>query len=294
MHVTFESIVQYATLDTLLSGLVSLVVWARIYRRQVNTQIFIEISARYAKLRSFPTGLWARPDPGQPLPERNVKLNLDVRIIAATNKNLGNMVAEGKFRQDLLDRLHVAKLELPPLRERIEDIPLLTIQILGELTKRLGRKLSLDEGAQQLLTEYSWPGNVRELQHFLERLVIFSDHDVVDRQAALKALGVDHVATSLQRNMSADVDDGHIRVPTGSPLIKRIGAAGEELTFANARAAFDRTYCEELLRKTNGNVTEAAKRSRTPRKTFERRLKKAGIKAAPFRIERLPSAQRVN
>jgi len=71
MHVTFESIVQYATLGTLLSGLVSLVVWARIYRRQVNTQIFIEISARYAKLRSFPTGLWARPDPGQPLPERN-------------------------------------------------------------------------------------------------------------------------------------------------------------------------------------------------------------------------------
>ena len=71
MHVTLESIVQYATLGTLLSGLVSLVVWARIYRRQVNTQIFIEISARYAKLRSFPTGLWARPDPGQPLPERN-------------------------------------------------------------------------------------------------------------------------------------------------------------------------------------------------------------------------------
>ncbi len=71
MHVTLESIVQYATLGTLLSGLVSLVVWARIYRGQVNTQIFIEISDRYAKLRSFPTGLWARPDPGQPLPERN-------------------------------------------------------------------------------------------------------------------------------------------------------------------------------------------------------------------------------
>src|SRR5713226_358807 len=61
MHITLESIVQYATLGTLLIGLVSLVVWARIYHRQVNTQIFIEISARYAKLRSFPAGLWARP-----------------------------------------------------------------------------------------------------------------------------------------------------------------------------------------------------------------------------------------
>ena len=71
MHITLESIVQYATLGTLLIGLVSLVVWARIYRRQVNTQIFIEISARYAKLRSFPAALWARPDSGQPLPERN-------------------------------------------------------------------------------------------------------------------------------------------------------------------------------------------------------------------------------
>ncbi len=71
MHVTLESIVQYATLGTLLIGLVSLVVWARIYHRQVNTQIFIEISACYAKLRSFPAGLWARPDSGHPLPERN-------------------------------------------------------------------------------------------------------------------------------------------------------------------------------------------------------------------------------
>ena len=71
MHVTLESIVQYATLGTLFSGLVSLVVWARIYRRQVNTQIFIEISARYTKLRSFPAGLSARPDSRQPLPERN-------------------------------------------------------------------------------------------------------------------------------------------------------------------------------------------------------------------------------
>jgi len=68
MSVTLEFIVQYATLGTLLSGLVSLVVWARIYSRQVNTQIFIEISARYAKLRSSPAGLWARPDSGQPLP----------------------------------------------------------------------------------------------------------------------------------------------------------------------------------------------------------------------------------
>jgi hypothetical protein len=72
MHVTLESIVQYATLGTLHSGLVSLVVWARIYRRQVNAQIFIEISAHYAgMLRSFPAGLWARPDSGQPLRERN-------------------------------------------------------------------------------------------------------------------------------------------------------------------------------------------------------------------------------
>jgi hypothetical protein len=70
MHVTLH-IVQYATLGTLLSGLVNLEVWARIYRRQVNTQIFIEISARYAKLRSLPARLWARPDAGQPLPERN-------------------------------------------------------------------------------------------------------------------------------------------------------------------------------------------------------------------------------
>jgi len=112
--------------------------------------------------------------------EKTVKV--DVRIIAATNKDLKKLVEEGKFREDLYYRLNVIPIYIPPLRERKEDIPLLIEYYLGEFNKKYRKKVSITKRAMKLLLEYDWPGNVRELANLMERLVILNE-DKIDEES---------------------------------------------------------------------------------------------------------------
>jgi formate hydrogenlyase transcriptional activator len=108
-------------------------------------------------------------------------LRVDVRLIAATNRNLEQMVAEGKFRSDLFYRLHVFPLQAPPLRERAEDIPLLVRYFVQKYALRMERRIeSVPAEALRALAEYSWPGNIRELENFIERAVILSRGPVLN------------------------------------------------------------------------------------------------------------------
>ncbi|HTZ95353.1 MAG TPA: sigma 54-interacting transcriptional regulator [Terriglobales bacterium] len=105
---------------------------------------------------------------------------VDVRLVAATHRDLKHMVAEGKFRSDLYYRLHVFPLPLPPLRERREDIPLLVRHFVDEYARRMNRRIeTIPPHAMEVFTNYSWPGNVRELQNFIERTVILSQGSVL-------------------------------------------------------------------------------------------------------------------
>ena len=105
----------------------------------------------------------------------NVKV--DVRVIAAANQPLEPLVKEGKFREDLFDRLNVVSIVLPPLRERKEDIPLLAVHFLQKFSEENRKDIShISPEALEMLTQYSWPGNVRELEHTMERTVILSAH----------------------------------------------------------------------------------------------------------------------
>jgi DNA-binding NtrC family response regulator len=97
----------------------------------------------------------------------------DVRVLAATNRNLETLVREGKFREDLLYRLNVLRIEVPPLRERRGDIPFLVRRILGDTCAASGKNVWFDAGAERALVEYDWPGNVRQLQNAIRRLVAF-------------------------------------------------------------------------------------------------------------------------
>jgi DNA-binding NtrC family response regulator len=102
-------------------------------------------------------------------------IHVDVRIIAATHRDLPAMIREGKFREDLFYRLNVFPIEIPPLRERREDIPLLVNYFVSKLSRRMGKKIeSIPRQAMEALANASWPGNVRELQNFIERAVILS------------------------------------------------------------------------------------------------------------------------
>ncbi len=115
--------------------------------------------------------------------------HVDVRVVAATNRDLQKMVEQGKFREDLWFRLNVVRIVLPPLRERRGDVPLLTQHYLTKYNERYNREVKLTESGLKILKEQMWPGNVRQLQHLIERLVILVDRiDSETVQDALQAM----------------------------------------------------------------------------------------------------------
>lgn len=123
-----------------------------------------------------------------------IPIKVDVQIIAATNKNLAKMVEEGTFREDLYYRLNVIPLNIPPLRERTEDISLLAFHFLQQLNEKYERNYHLTPDAINVLEFYSWPGNVRELQNIIERLVVTADHSAIDAEfvSQFLSLGYEH------------------------------------------------------------------------------------------------------
>lgn len=109
----------------------------------------------------------------------NRPIRVDVRLIAATNKNLRDQISKGNFREDLYYRLNVIPINLPPLRERREDIPLLIDHFLKGFSNEYGRPLKvLTSGAVRILEGYRWPGNVRDLRNLIERVIIMVDKDI--------------------------------------------------------------------------------------------------------------------
>jgi transcriptional regulator with PAS, ATPase and Fis domain len=113
---------------------------------------------------------------------------VDVRVVAATNRDLQKMVDEGKFRQDLWFRLNVVRLMLPPLRERRNDVPLLAQYFLSKYNSRYNRDVRMMESGLKQLKDFTWPGNVRQLQHLIERLTILAPGDRIDAETAQDAI----------------------------------------------------------------------------------------------------------
>lgn len=159
------------------------------------------------------------------LQEREIKrvggtqqIPLDIRIIAATNKNLEEMVPRGEFREDLFFRLNVVTLTLPPLRERAEDIPLLCNHFLKHFNQKHAQDKSLSTEAINLLTDYSWPGNIRELQNLIENLVIIIPDQLI---------GLEHLPAKLRRESGAA--DSQIQINGIVPLKHAVRTLEETL-----------------------------------------------------------------
>jgi formate hydrogenlyase transcriptional activator len=126
----------------------------------------------------------------------NRTLRVDTRIIAATNRNLQEMIADGQFRSDLYYRLAVFPVTVPPLRSRRSDVPLLVQYFVEKCSQRLGRHVSsVPNETMMALTEYSWPGNIRELQHLIERALLLTNGSIL--QVPLTDLGAMKIAGSL-------------------------------------------------------------------------------------------------
>ena len=123
---------------------------------------------------------------------------VDVRIVAASNQDLEKLVEEKQFREDLLFRLNVVKLQLPPLRSRKEDIPLLVYHFLSKYSREMGKKVAgVTNGAMRAMLSHQWRGNVRELENVIERAVIFADDGEI---------GVQHLPFAAE-GLSDDVDE---------------------------------------------------------------------------------------
>lgn len=196
----------------------------------------------------------------------NESIETDVRIVAATNRNLQHEVEEENFREDLYYRFAVVKMSLPPLRERTEDIPLLVEHFLGEANEMTGREdVEISYKTMEKLKRHRWPGNVRELKNFVERAVLLTQGDEIET----RFLDVDEPAPS----------DPEAAKQSASSMADL--AIQENLPFKDAKnrliEEFERTYWEELLKRTDGNVSESARIAGVHRKSVEYILKKHDI-----------------
>jgi two-component system nitrogen regulation response regulator NtrX len=177
-------------------------------------------------------------------------LQVDVRVLAATNKNLEVEIERGNFREDLFYRLNVIPFFVPPLRDRREDIPLLAAYFLREFTTAYGRKpKELTPEAYSLLSEYRWPGNVRELRNLIERIVIM--------------------------NPQVRVDARHVPLnPARRPAERALDRFG---SLQEVREAAEREYILKKMEETSGNVTRAAELLGLERSNLYRKMKALGI-----------------
>jgi two-component system nitrogen regulation response regulator NtrX len=178
-------------------------------------------------------------------------VSVDVRVIAATNKNLDEEMEKGNFRQDLFYRLNVIPFYVPSLRERIEDIPVLAEHFIQEFSNLYGRKpKEVSAEAMEVLKQYSWPGNVRELKNLVERMVIMTPGT---------RLEIRHLPLIVHKGNGAIEDPSEAR------------------TLSEARMAFDRDYILKKLEENSGNISRTADALGIERSHLYRKLKSLKI-----------------
>jgi len=194
----------------------------------------------------------------------NTPVKVDVRVIAATHRDLKAEVAAGRFREDLFYRLHVFPVRLPALRERIEDVPLLAAHFLEKHARASRRELTgFDPDALRVLTAYAWPGNVRELENAVERAIAVCAGPVVQ-------------AKDLPPELSSAAASS---VPTGPVLATMPYREAVE----QAQERISREYLVALMTEFRGSVTKAAARAGVERESLHRLLKKHGLRSDDFR-----------
>lgn len=183
----------------------------------------------------------------------NTSINVDVRLIAATNKNLEELIQQNKFREDLYYRLNVFPIYMPSLAERHEDIPYLIEYNLDKIHERLHHRVLFTENAKEILCAYQWPGNIRELQNFLERMVILFPDQVIDEM---------HIDKMYKQKKPLPLPM-HEMIDTKSPFdIKKY------------IADIERQVIEEVLQQSNGAINVAAEFLSIGRNTLIEKMKK--------------------
>jgi DNA-binding NtrC family response regulator len=191
-------------------------------------------------------------------------IKIDVRVIAATNRDLEKAVLEEKFREDLFYRLKVIPIRIPPLRERKDDIPPLLHHFLNRFNQESNKDIKgFSKKALEFLLGHNWPGNVRELENLVERLVILSQKDIIDQEDLPDSV-----------SKKEEVDKIKFSFPNHLPYRECRDLVLKE---------FNQKVIEERLRLTNGNITQAAKELGIERAHLQRVMHRYGISAKDYR-----------
>ncbi len=187
-------------------------------------------------------------------------IKVDVRVIAASNKNLAEEIKKGAFREDLYYRLNVIPLDVPSLRERPDDIPRLVHHFLKEFSSEYGQKPKvIEDDALALFIQYQWPGNVRELRNIIERLLIMVPGPVLTFRDIPPPVSIARAEQKGRTELTG------ARMQGGSAALRE------------ARAAFEREFITRRLRENNGNVSRTAEAINVERSNLHRKIKALGI-----------------
>ncbi|MCK6571284.1 sigma 54-interacting transcriptional regulator [Myxococcota bacterium] len=209
--------------------------------------------------------------------DRAVKLN--TRIVAATNRNLQKEVEAGNFREDLYYRLAVIRVVLPPLRRRVDDIPLLVGHFLKELQTPDGQPVQVSYETIVKLQKHKWPGNVRELRNFVERAAMLATGNRLETKYLVPPSFGD-----TRSGAEASAADEPAVAPAAALEGKAVAEFDDSLPFKDAKArlidTFERTYWARLLDRTRGNISAAARIAGVHRKSAEYTLKKLNLRGA--------------
>ncbi len=192
-------------------------------------------------------------------------IKIDIRLIAATNKDLSDEVKKGRFREDLFYRLSVVPIYLPPLRERKEDFPHLVDFFIQKYNKKLGKHIqSIDTKAMEVLSKYMWPGNIRELQNVLERMILLSDMDSLTL-----------------RSLPSEISQlSELTLPAITPEMLSPGSFKEIVKETTQK--IERDLIVTALNKTHGNITKAAKKLGISRKSLQNKMKEYQLREHPL------------
>ncbi len=191
-------------------------------------------------------------------------INVDVRIISATNKNLEKLIEDNKFRSDLYYRINTVSINIPPLRDRKDDIPLLMDHFLKKYSKEDNIPLKkVSDDTYQALCRYSWPGNVRELENLVRAVLVLSDERVIKTK--------DLPATMRQAGLPAYITKGT------SKNISPSSVSNGEYSFKEIREKAERDYLIDILKKAEGNISRASKVAGLSRRHFYDKIKQYGI-----------------
>lgn len=198
-------------------------------------------------------------------------ISVDVRIVAATNKDLKSEIQKGTFREDLFYRLNVIPFQVPPLRDRAEDIPLLAEHFLKEFSVTHGKKSrSLTKEALDALVSYSWPGSVRELKNLIERIIILT----TEAEDGAKLSAAD-VLEHLKNDAYAPRSEGAVFDVVNAPAEETLTSLGKNLR--DARQEFEREFILRTLKENDWNISRAASVLGIERSHLHRKIKSYGL-----------------